>query len=62
MVDRLPLFPLGQPLFPGIRLDLQIFEQRYLRLVRKSMREDVAFGIVATEDGCLLYTSDAADE
>ena len=51
MVDRLPLFPLGQPLFPGIRLDLQIFEQRYLRLVRKSMREDVAFGIVATEDG-----------
>jgi len=49
--ERLPLFPLGQPLFPGIRLDLQIFEQRYLRLIRESMRAESEFGIVATKDG-----------
>ena len=48
--ERLPLFPLGQPLFPGIRLELQILEQRYLRLIRQSMREESEFGIVATED------------
>lgn len=51
MTERLPLFPLGQPLFPGVRLDLQIFEQRYLRLVKESMRADSAFGIVAIEEG-----------
>lgn len=51
MTERLPLFPLGQPLFPGICLQLQIFEQRYLRLVRESMRDDSAFGIVAIADG-----------
>ena len=51
MIERLPLFPLGQPLFPGVRLDLQIFEQRYLRLVRESTREGLEFGIVAIEDG-----------
>lgn len=27
---KLPLFPLNAVLFPGCRLDLQIFEARYL--------------------------------
>ncbi|MFX4227735.1 MAG: LON peptidase substrate-binding domain-containing protein [Porticoccaceae bacterium] len=49
--DWLPLFPLSQPLFPGLRLDLQIFEQRYLKLVRSSMREDLPFGICAISEG-----------
>ena len=51
MTDWLPLFPLEQPVFPGLRLDLQIFEQRYLKLVRSSMREDSVFGICAIYDG-----------
>lgn len=51
MSSRLPLFPLGQPLFPGVRLNLQIFEQRYLRLVRASMRDATSFGIVAIAEG-----------
>lgn len=51
MADRLPLFPLGQPLFPGVLLNLQIFEQRYLRLIRESLKQDSAFGIVAIAEG-----------
>jgi len=51
MTDWLPLFPLGQPLFPGLRLELQIFEQRYLKLVRSSMREETGFGICAIYEG-----------
>ncbi|MGI5118012.1 LON peptidase substrate-binding domain-containing protein [Marinactinospora thermotolerans] len=33
MLHRLPLFPLGSVLFPGLPLPLHIFEQRYRRLV-----------------------------
>lgn len=51
MSDWLPLFPLGQPLFPGIRLDLQIFEQRYLKLVKACLKEGSQFGICPIEDG-----------
>lgn len=47
----LPLFPLGQPLFPGVNLNLQIFEQRYIHLVRNSLREEKPFGIVAIAEG-----------
>lgn len=49
--DWLPLFPLGQPLFPGLCLDLQIFEQRYIKLVSSSMRESLPFGICTIEEG-----------
>ncbi|HEY1179481.1 MAG TPA: LON peptidase substrate-binding domain-containing protein, partial [Phytomonospora sp.] len=34
MTDRLPLFPLNSVLFPGLVLPLNIFEERYRRLVR----------------------------
>ncbi len=43
---EVPLFPLGQPLYPGIPLNLRIFEQRYLRLVGDSVRDNAPFGIV----------------
>jgi len=49
--DWLPLFPLGQPLFPGIGLDLQIFEQRYLKLVKRCLRENESFGICPIREG-----------
>lgn len=48
--EMLPLFPLGQPLFPGVILPLQIFEQRYIRLIKESLRADTGFGIVATAE------------
>ncbi|WP_027346222.1 LON peptidase substrate-binding domain-containing protein [Hamadaea tsunoensis] len=55
MSPRLPLFPLGTVLFPGLVLPLHIFEDRYLRLIRSLMdlpdgtpRE---FGVVAIDQG-----------
>ncbi len=49
--SELALFPLSQPLFPGIRLDLQIFEQRYLRMIRICLRQNQGFGICAISSG-----------
>ena len=42
---EIPLFPLGSVLFPRGRMPLQIFEQRYLDLVRDCLKEDSGFGI-----------------
>lgn len=42
----LPLFPLSAVLLPGGRVPLQIFEQRYLDLVRESMKNGEPFGLV----------------
>lgn len=47
----LALFPLQMPLFPTLSIDLQIFEQRYLRLVSSNMRSGGPFGVVAISDG-----------
>lgn len=47
----IPLFPLGTVLFPGGRLPLQIFEPRYLDLVRHCMKTDSGFGVVLIRDG-----------
>jgi Lon protease-like protein len=48
---RLPLFPLGTVLFPEGVLALQVFEVRYLDLVRRCEREERPFGIVLLEQG-----------
>lgn len=40
------LFPLSSVLLPYGRMPLQIFEQRYLDLVRDSTRSDSVFGLV----------------
>ena len=45
-MTTIPLFPLSGVLLPGGKMPLQIFEQRYLDLVRSSMRSDEPFGIV----------------
>lgn len=47
----LPLFPLRVPLFPGVRCDLRIFEQRYLKLVRNSLANNTPFAIVPIRSG-----------
>jgi uncharacterized protein len=56
MGELIPLFPLGTPLFPGVVLPLQIFEQRYRRLVHDLMAlpegsERRFFGVVAIRQG-----------
>lgn len=47
----LPLFPLRSVLFPKGRLPLQIFEQRYLNMVRQAMRTEAGFGICLLREG-----------
>lgn len=54
-LSELPLFPLGQVLFPGGHMDLRIFEARYLDLVRRCMREDTGFGVVLISRGADTY-------
>src|SRR3954471_6672549 len=52
---RLPLFPLGTVLFPGVPLPLHIFEERYRLLVRDLMAipegQPRRFGVVAIREG-----------
>jgi Lon protease-like protein len=45
-MSELPLFPLSGVLLPFGRMPLQIFEQRYLDLVRECMKSDSDFGVV----------------
>ncbi len=45
-MSELPLFPLSSVLLPFGRMPLQIFEQRYLDLVRDCMKSNSAFGVV----------------
>ena len=50
-MKKIPLFPLPLVLFPGGRLPLQIFEVRYLDMVKSCMRENSGFGVVMLETG-----------
>lgn len=47
----LPLFPLGQVLYPGGLLSLQVFEVRYLEMVAKAHQNQTPFGVVALRTG-----------
>ena len=47
----LPLFPLNTVVFPGGRLPLRIFEQRYLDMVKQAIAENTPFGICAIREG-----------
>jgi Lon protease-like protein len=50
---RIPLFPLGTVLFPGVVLPLHVFEPRYRALVRALMVDggEREFGVVAIRQG-----------
>ncbi len=50
-MKEIPLFPMPLVLFPGGKLPLQIFEARYLDMVKKCLREQTGFGIVMITDG-----------
>lgn len=49
--DRVALFPLHTVLFPGCKLPLQIFEQRYLRLVKTCLQNNTGFVVVLISSG-----------
>jgi uncharacterized protein len=53
MSEKLPLFPLGAVLYPGLLLPLHIFEDRYRRLVRDLLEgpEPRRFGVIAIRKG-----------
>jgi len=48
---EIPLFPLNTVLFPGMPLPLQIFEDRYKRMIQRCIREKQPFGVVLVREG-----------
>ena len=49
--NRSALFPLNTVLFPGCTLPLQIFEQRYLRLIKTCLRDNHGFVVILISAG-----------
>ena len=49
--NRSALFPLNTVLFPGCILPLQIFEQRYLRLIKSCLRDNHGFVVILISAG-----------
>ena len=45
------IFPLGTVLFPGARLPLKIFEQRYLEMTKTCLRDEKPFGVCLIREG-----------
>lgn len=50
-ISDLPLFPLHTVLFPGGRLPLKLFEQRYLEMAKECLRTNSAFGVCLILEG-----------
>ena len=48
---ELPLFPLQTVLFPDNYLPLRIFEPRYLALIKRCVKDESGFGIIALKSG-----------
>ena len=49
--NRSALFPLNTVLFPGCSLPLQIFEQRYLRLIKSCIQDNHGFVVILISAG-----------
>lgn len=47
----IPLFPLRTVLFPGGRLPLRVFEQRYLAMAKTCLRDESPFGVCLIREG-----------
>jgi Lon protease-like protein len=48
---ELPLFPLENVLFPGMSLNLHIFEDRYKQMINQCIETRQPFGVVLIEEG-----------
>ena len=46
-----PVYALNTVLFPGCRLPLQIFEQRYIEMVKNCLKQDSGFAVVLLREG-----------
>jgi len=53
-IVELPIFPLRTVLFPGGRLSLRIFEQRYVDMTKSCLRDETPFGV------CLIRAGEEA--
>ena len=51
MTDSVPLFPLNTVLFPGGRLPLRIFEQRYMDMAKVCLKDGSPFGVCLITEG-----------
>jgi uncharacterized protein len=49
--EEVPLFPLHTVLFPGGRLPLRIFEQRYMEMAKACLKHDAPFGVCLIHQG-----------
>lgn len=59
LIEGLPMFPLGDPLLPGTRLPLHVFEPRYRALVDDCLAGSAEFGVVLIERGSEVGGGDA---
>lgn len=50
-MNDLPLFPLNSVLFPGMPLQLHIFEDRYKLMINRCLENKTPFGVVLIESG-----------
>ena len=50
-MTEVALFPLNTVLFPGGRLPLRIFEQRYMDMAKACLRDGVRFGVCLIREG-----------
>lgn len=50
-MENLPLFPLNTVLFPGGRLPLRIFEQRYMEMAKACLKDGTPFGVCLIREG-----------
>lgn len=48
---EIPIFPLNTVLFPGGRLPLRVFEQRYMDMAKTCLRDDLPFGVCLIKEG-----------
>jgi len=49
--ETVPLFPLTTVLYPGMRLPLKIFEQRYMDMAKACLKHDSVFGVCLIREG-----------
>jgi Lon protease-like protein len=50
-MQDLALFPLNTVLFPGGRLPLRIFEQRYMEMAKRCLKDGAPFGVCLIREG-----------
>ena len=57
----LPLFALNAVLFPGGRLTLRIFEQRYMEMAKVCLRDKQPFGVCLIREGAEVLAPGGSD-